>query len=121
MASWSWGLGANSSSSSHLDVDGVDADDLEFFGDVSGGKHGCVWGRFLSISSYFHTTGNLAVGFSSGLIGNVDESVIESGENVAHSELGGVQFELWWTVVYDLLFFGGFSVRVLSRLYKFRL
>ena len=43
LGTWSWGLGGDSSFSSELDVEGVDADLLELDHHLLGGKHGCVW------------------------------------------------------------------------------
>lgn len=39
LGSWSWGLGVNTTSSSELDVDGVDTDISEGVADINGGKH----------------------------------------------------------------------------------
>lgn len=43
--------------------------------------------RFFSVSLDLHSTGDSSVGFSAGEIGNVDEGVVESCQDVADSEL----------------------------------
>lgn len=40
LGTWSWGLGGDSSSSSELDVNGVDSDILEELDNVHSGEHG---------------------------------------------------------------------------------
>jgi len=60
----SGGLGHNTSLTSNLDVDGVDAKDLELSADVDGCKHSCVGGGLFSISLDLHTTGDAGVGFT---------------------------------------------------------
>ena len=39
LSTWSWGLGLDTTSSSKLDVDGVDTNILECLDDINGGKH----------------------------------------------------------------------------------
>ena len=45
-----------------------------------------VRGRLLTIGLDLHAAGDARVGFSSGQIGNVNESVVERGLNVADTE-----------------------------------
>lgn len=105
----SGGLGHNTALTTELDVDGVDADDLELTADVNGGKHSGVGGRLFSVSLHLHAAGDAGVGFTAGEIGHVDEGVVEVGLQVAHAKdvlglLGLAQ--LGGTVVGNLLFLG---------------
>jgi len=86
LGSWSWGLGSGTTSGSELDVNGIDSDFLELFNNKLGGLHSSVWGGFFSIRGNHHTTGDSAVGFLSGEIGNVDESIVPGGEDVSDTE-----------------------------------
>ena len=63
--------------------------------------------RFFSIGFDLHSTGNTAVSFTSGKIGDMDEGVVEGGLNVADSESKFVLtlVSLGRSVVSDLLFF----------------
>lgn len=65
-----------------------------------------VRGGFFSISLNLHSTGDSAVGFSTGEIGDVNESVVESGEEMNNTEV--VDFSsgtgLWWTEIGLFLF-----------------
>ena len=64
-----------------------------------------IWRRFFSIGLYLHTTGDSAVGFSTGEISDVDESVVESSKEMDNTENSGVfLLGLWWTEVGLLLF-----------------
>ena len=78
--------GVNSSSASDLDVEGVDAEGLESGVHVGGGHHGGVRAAFFSVGLDFHASGDSGVGFSAGEVGDVDEGVVERGEDVAHCE-----------------------------------
>lgn len=73
-----------------------------------------IWRGLLSIGLDLHTSGDARVGFSSREISNVNESVVESGFDVAHSKdvlIGFANILLWWSVVDNLLFFlHGFSL-----------
>ena len=60
----SGGLGHNTTLTSDLDVDGVDAEALELSADVDGGEHGGVRGGLFSVSLDLHTTGDAGVGFT---------------------------------------------------------
>ena len=77
------GLGLNTTSGSQLDVNTVDADLLQFDGDLLGGNHGSVWGALFLIRVHLHSTGDLAVGFASGEIGDVNEGVVPGGQDVS--------------------------------------
>ena len=39
LGTWTWGLGVDTTSSSELDVDGVDSDISELVADIDGGEH----------------------------------------------------------------------------------
>ena len=64
-----------------------------------------IWRRFFSIGLNLHTTGDSAVGFSTGEISDVDESVVEGSKEMDNTEDSGVfLLGLWWTEVGLLLF-----------------
>lgn len=69
-------LGLDSSSGSQLDVNGVDADLLQLLSDLLGGDHGGVWRALFLITVDLHSTGDLAVCFTSSQICDVNEGVI---------------------------------------------
>ena len=66
--------------------------------------------RLFSISLNLHSTGDSAVGFSTGEIGDVNESVVEGGKEMNNTEV--VDFSsgtsLWWTEI-GLFFFLNFN------------
>ena len=67
-----------------------------------------IWRGLLSISLDLHTSGDSGVGFSSGEISNVNESVVESSLDVADTEdvlLVVTWSGLWRSVVNNFLFF----------------
>ena len=51
-----------------------------------GGKHGCVGGGFITIGLDFHTTSDTNEGFSSREISNMNEGVVEGGEEMGDGE-----------------------------------
>merc|ERR1740130_229150 len=106
LGTWSWGLGFGSTSSSKFDMNGVDSNILKKFANILSSKHCSVRGGFFSISLNLHSTGDSAVGFSTGEIGDVNESVVESGEEMNNTEV--VDFSsgtgLWWTEIGLFLF-----------------
>jgi hypothetical protein len=67
-------------------VEGADLKLFASINDVMGSHHSGVGRRFFSVGLDLHTTGNTDQGFTTRQIGNVDESVIESGQNVSNSE-----------------------------------
>jgi hypothetical protein len=87
---------------SELDVDGVDADLLEFNGDFLGGEHGGVRAGLFLVGGHLHASGDSAVGFAACQVGNVDERVVPGRQDVSHTE--NESFALhWWTEVVFLL------------------
>ena len=84
------GLGADTTGSTELDVEGVDTAFLATLDDVLGGEHGSVGGRFITISLDLHTTGNLGDGFATGVVGDVDEGIVTGGVDVAGTEDEGI-------------------------------
>jgi len=80
------GLGHNTTLTTELDVDSVDANSLELTADINGSQHGSVGGGLFSVSLDLHTTGDTGVGFTAGEIGNVDEGVVLGGLDVANTE-----------------------------------
>jgi len=67
-------------------VDGSDTDLLALGGNGLRSQHGGVGRRLVSVSLDLHPSGNTRDGFLSGKIGNVDESVVERGEDVSNTE-----------------------------------
>ena len=121
----SGGLGENTTLSTELDVDSVDANSLELTANVDGGKHSGVGGGLFSVSLDLHTTGDTGVSFTAGEIGDVNEGVVEVSLQVAHTEdvLGLLGLtHLGGTVVSDLGFLGlSVSLLFLLSLGKFGL
>jgi hypothetical protein len=75
-------------------VDGVDANLLQFLGNLLGGKHGGVRAGLFLVGGHLHASGDSAVGFAAGEVGHVDEGIIPGGEDVSHSE--NESFALNW-------------------------
>ena len=69
-------------------MDRGDSEGLEFFSYVFCSHHSGVGRGFVSIGSDFHSSVDLDKGFSSGEIGNMDESVVPGGQNVGDGEDG---------------------------------
>lgn len=80
------GLGASATSGTDLEVKGVDADLLAADSDVLGGKHGGVRGGLVGVGLDLHTTGDTGDSLTAGQIGDVDESIVERGENASNAE-----------------------------------
>jgi hypothetical protein len=118
------GLRHDTTLSAKLDVDGVDADSLEFTDDVDGGEHSSVGGGLFSVSLDFHAASDAGVGFAAGEIGDVDEGVVLGRLDVADTEsillvVSRGTANVGWAVVGNSLFLGGF--RILSFLGSFGL
>ena len=64
LSTGSGGLGHNTTLSSELDVNSVDANSLKFSADVDGGEHGGVRGRLFSVSLDLHASSDAGVGFT---------------------------------------------------------
>merc|ERR1712173_214635 len=82
----SWRLCLHSSLTADLDVDGVDADQLQFLADVDRSEHSSVGRGLFTIGLDLHAASDARVRLSSRQIGNVNESVVERSLNVADSE-----------------------------------
>merc|ERR1719509_240940 len=80
------GLGAVSSGGTKLDVQGGDAERLNFLSDILGSQHSSVRGCLVPVSLHLHAASNSGDGFTARQVGDVDESVVERGEDVSHSE-----------------------------------
>ena len=78
--------GLVSPSSANLDVKGGDTQIFAFGSHVLGGKHGSVGGGFVAIGLDFHAAGDADEGFTAGEVGDVDEGVVEGGEEVGYGE-----------------------------------
>lgn len=76
----------HTSSGTDLDVQGVDAKLLASRSDVLGSQHGSVRGGLVTIGLDLHSTGNTGDGFTAGQIGNVDEGIVEGGEDTGDTE-----------------------------------
>ena len=64
LSTGSGGLGHNTTLSSELDVNSVDANSLKFSADVDGGEHGGVRGRLFSVGLDLHASSDAGVGFT---------------------------------------------------------
>jgi hypothetical protein len=62
------GLGAVTTGSTDLDVEGVDAELLAASGNILGSQHGSIGGRLITVSLDLHTTGDTADGFATTVI-----------------------------------------------------
>lgn len=93
-----WGLCAGTAGRAELDVEGGDADLLAAGGDVLGGQHGGVWRGLVPVGLDLHAAGDARDGFLAVDGGDVDEGVVERGEDVgdAEDELGVGR--AWWIV-----------------------
>ena len=92
------GGGTSTTSSTQLDVKsgntnllkelsrGRAAKYLKSGSDILSGKHGSVGGGLITISLDSHTSGNSDESFTTSKIGDVDESIVERGEDVGNSE-----------------------------------
>ena len=94
LGSWSWGLGALSSGSSQLDVEGVDVEGLALLSDVDGSEHSGIRGRLITISLDLHSSSDSGESFASREISNVDEGIVEGSEDVSNSEDAGSRGDL---------------------------
>lgn len=79
-------MSKHTTSGTDLDVQSVDAELLAAGGDVLGSQHGGVGGGLVTIGLDLHTTGDTGDGFTAGQIGNVDEGVVEGGEDTGNAE-----------------------------------
>jgi hypothetical protein len=99
------GLGAVTTSGPDLDVEGRDAELLaasSYFllasrpymcprlsavrTDVLGRQHGSVRGGLVTVGLDLHAAGDTGDGFAAGQIGDVDEGVVEGGENAGNAK-----------------------------------
>lgn len=80
------GLSSDTTGSTDLDVESGDTDFLASDGDVLSGQHGSVRRGLVTIGLDLHTTGNTGDGLLTGEIGDVNEGIVEGGENVSYSE-----------------------------------
>jgi len=80
------GLGTSTTGGAKLDVDGGDAELLAADGDVLGGKHRSVRRGLITIGLDLHAAGDTDESFATGDIGDVDESIVKRGEDVADAE-----------------------------------
>lgn len=54
--------------------------------DVLGSQHGGVGRRLVTVGLDLHSTGDTGDGFAAGQIGDVDEGVVEGGEDAGNAE-----------------------------------
>ena len=80
------GLGAVTTGGTELDVEGSDADLLALDGDVLGSQHGGVGGSLITIGLDLHASGNTGDGFTASQISDVNEGIVEGGEDVGNTE-----------------------------------
>ena len=67
-------------------MEGGDANLLALDGNILGSQHSGVGGGLITISLDLHTSGNTGDGFTASQIGNVDEGIVERGEDVGNTE-----------------------------------
>lgn len=75
-----------SSRPTDLDVQGGDSEFLALFGDILGGKHSSIWGRFITIGLDFHSSSDTDQCFSSRQVCHVHKSIIEGGKQVGNTK-----------------------------------
>ena len=80
------GLGASSTGSTELDVEGSDTDFAASGSNVLGSQHGSVGGRLITIGLDLHAASDTGDGLTTRKIGNMDEGVVERGEDVGNAE-----------------------------------
>lgn len=64
----------------------VDAQLLATSSNILGSQHGGVGRGLVTVSLDLHTTGDTADGFTAGQIGNVNEGVVERGEDTGNAK-----------------------------------
>lgn len=79
-------MSKHTTSGTDLDVQSVDAELLAAGGDVLSSQHGSVGGGLVTIGLDLHSTGDTGDGFTAGQIGDVDEGVVEGGEDTGNAE-----------------------------------
>jgi hypothetical protein len=67
-------------------VEGSDANLLALDGNILGGQHGGVGGSLITIGLDLHASGDTGDGLTTGQIGDVDEGIVEGGEDVGNAE-----------------------------------
>merc|ERR1719229_36678 len=71
---------------SQLDVQSSDSQSLDLLGDILSSQHSGVGRGLVAVSLHLHAASHPADGFPAREIGNVDEGVVEGGEDVRNSE-----------------------------------
>jgi hypothetical protein len=64
LSTWTWSLGAVTTSGTDLDVESVDAKLLAADGNILSSQHGGVWRRLVTVGLDLHATGNTDNGFT---------------------------------------------------------
>merc|ERR1712211_226047 len=87
-AGWagSGGLGTVTTSGSQLDVEGSDSKSLDLLSNILCGQHSSVGRSLITIRLHVHATSHPADGLPAGEVGDVNEGVVEGGENVSNAE-----------------------------------
>lgn len=67
-------------------MEGSDAELLAAGSDVLGSQHGSVGGGLVTVGLDLHTTSDTADGLTAGKIGDVDEGIVEGGEDTGNAE-----------------------------------
>ena len=67
-------------------MEGSDAELLAADGDVLGSQHGGVGGGLVTVGLDLHATGDTRDGFAARQIGDVDEGIVERGEDAGNAE-----------------------------------
>jgi hypothetical protein len=80
------GLGTSTTGSSELNVKSVDTEFLTLGSNLLSGQHSGIRRRLITISLNLHTTSDTRDSFTTGKIGNVNESIVERSEDVGNTE-----------------------------------
>lgn len=86
LTTWTWGLGLGTTSSSDLDVDSGNTNFLTLDSDILSSQHSGVWSGLVSVGLDLHTTSDSGDSFLTGKVGNVDEGIVERGEDTSNTE-----------------------------------
>jgi hypothetical protein len=80
------GLGTVTTGGTDLDVERSDTEFLAAGRDVLGSQHSSVGRRLITVGLDFHATSDTADRFTSAEIGDVDEGVVEAGEDAGNAK-----------------------------------
>lgn len=79
-------LGLGTTSGSDLEVESSDANLLALSGNILSSQHGSVGRRLVVVGLDLHTTSDTRDGFTTGQIGDMDEGIVERGEDTGNTK-----------------------------------